>query len=285
MENIETIEKIETEEAPEKDIVIKTENLRKVFPICHSNMQRLGVVLMNKEPDRYKVALRRINLEVRKGENVAVIGNIGSGRTTLLNLLYGITYPTEGTVTINEDINAIMDIRAGFDNELTGRENIVAKCTTLGWTAEEIKEKEEEIIEFSELTDIIDYQMKTYTPGRAARLGFSICVAKPQPLMLVDELASVGGNAYKKKCIQRLYDMSRSDEVTMLYVTAALRLPLPDLCERGLVLKKNKIVYDGPIKKALAYYKNKVHIKGKNLEADVTDADNDDEDDDNDELE
>ena len=102
--------------------------------------------------------------------------------------------------------------------------------------------------------------------------------------MLVDELASVGGNAYKKKCIQRLYDMSRSDEVTMLYVTAALRLPLPDLCERGLVLKKNKIVYDGPIKKALAYYKNKVHIKGKNLEADVTDADND-EDEENDELE
>lgn len=237
-----------------RETVIRTKKISKDYRIFKSNLQRVGAELFGRKKGILKHALNEVSFTVKRGERIAILGNIGSGRSTLLRILAGITYPSSGELFVGDKVTYIMDLRAGFDNELTGRENIRARCISLGWTKAEMKANEEWIIEFAEIEEFVDHQMKTYTSGMAGRLGLAISMALIPEIILVDELSNVGGKHYKAKCIEKLREIAQIPEVTMIYVSSVPSVPI-NLCRRGMVIDEGQIKFDGTIKDAIAFFR------------------------------
>lgn len=237
-----------------QDTVIEVKKMSKNYRICKSNLQRIAVVLFGSKKGFTKHALKDVTFDVKRGERVAILGNIGSGRSTLLRILAGISFPSSGEVAVSDKSTYIMDLRAGFDSELTGRENIRSRCIALGWTKEQMKANEQWVIDFAEIEEFVDQQMKTYTSGMAGRLGFAISIALMPEILLVDGLGNVGARHYQAKCLAKLGEISKNPEVTMIYVSSAQSV-LKKLCRRGIVINEGEIKFDGDIDEAITCYK------------------------------
>lgn len=183
-------------------------------------------------------ALKDINLHIKPGEAWGIIGVNGSGKSTLLKLVCGILKPYKGSVETRGTVAPLIELGAGFDIDLTARENIFLNGAVLGHSKKFMKEKFDEIVEFAELQGFLDMPIKNYSSGMAARLGFSIAtVVRPQ-ILIVDEILSVGDYAFQKKCEQRMNEMLASG-TTLLYVSHSCE-SVKNLCDYALWLEKGE---------------------------------------------
>jgi len=194
-----------------------------------------------------------LSFEIMRGEAVAFLGRNGAGKSTALKIVTGVTYPTSGTVAVRGRVSALLELTAGFDIQLTGRENINMRGQILGLNTEEIKVLEERVVDFAELGVYIDQPMRTYSSGMRSRLGFAFAVSIDPEILVVDETLSVGDNQFQKKCIERIREIMLDENVTVLFVTHFSETA-KEFCTRGIVLDKGRKTFDGPIDQATRYY-------------------------------
>ena len=240
------------------EVVVRFDHVTKTYKLYKNdrarflgifNIDRKGSYLGNVD------ANKDLSFEIKKGEAVAFIGRNGAGKSTALKMITGVAYPTSGTIEVNGRVSALLELTAGFDMQLTGRENIDLRGQILGLTTEEMKEIAPKAIEFAELGVYIDQPMRTYSSGMRARLGFAIAVSIDPEILVVDEALSVGDRAFQKKCIERIREIMMSENVTVLFVTHA-SATAKQFCSRGIVLDKGTKVFEGPIDDAVKYYED-----------------------------
>lgn len=185
------------------------------------------------------IALNRINIDITKGESIGIIGSNGAGKSTLLKVIAGILVPTEGEVKINGKIAPLIELGAGFDMELTGKENIYLNASLLGLSRKEINERFESIVNFSELGDFIHSPLRTYSTGMVSKLGFSIATSVNPDILIIDEVFAVGDEHFKMKCIDRIMGFKQSG-ITMLFVSHSMT-EIKRLCNKVLWLDKGNL--------------------------------------------
>lgn len=192
---------------------------------------------------RFK-AIDSIDLKISKGEVVGIIGTNGAGKSTLLKIISGITTPTTGKVLINGRIAPLIEVGAGLVPDLTGRENIYINGSILGIPRSEIKKKTNEIIEFAELEQFIDTPIKRYSSGMTIRIGFAIATSVDADILIVDEVLAVGDLAFQRKCFDRIENLIKDKNKTVLLVSHNIR-QVERLCSRVILLDHGKVLADG----------------------------------------
>ena len=218
-----------------KDLVISYQNLQKTSikkNLLHFKRQRA---------DRF-VAVKGISFYVREGEILGIIGKNGSGKSTTLNALAGIFSPDSGTIDLHDHSISLLSIGVGFQREMTGRENIVLSGMLLGFSEEQVREKEAEIIEFAELGDFIDKPVRTYSSGMYSKLAFSITAILETDILLMDEVLSVGDQKFKKKSYNKMRNLISNKDRTVVIVSHSLDT-LSKLCDTVMWM------HDGQIKR------------------------------------
>ena len=235
--------------------VIEFKNVTKIYKLFKSDKQRFKAVFNKNAKYKKKIAANNLSFKIQKGESVALFGKNGAGKSTILKMITGVTYPTSGEITVDGRVGALLELTAGFDPEFTGRENIFFRGQLFGLTDEEIRELEPSIVDFADLGDYIDQPTRTYSSGMKARLGFAINSSVRPEILIVDEALSVGDNEFKKKCVDRINKIVKEEDVTFLFVTHSTGVA-KQFCKRGLVLKQGKILFDDNIDDAIEFYKN-----------------------------
>ncbi|MCI8627262.1 MAG: ABC transporter ATP-binding protein [Lachnospiraceae bacterium] len=201
-------------------------------------------------------ALKEISFEVQEGDRVGILGLNGAGKSTLLKVVAGVLKPTEGSVEIKGSIVPLLELGAGFDKQYTGKENIFLYGAMLGHSKEFIREKYEEIIEFSELGDFIDVPVKNYSSGMKSRLGFSIATVVEPDILILDEVLSVGDAKFRKKSEKKIMSMIEKN-VTVLFVSHSLE-QVRRVCNKAILLEKGHIIAQGEIEEVAAVYESKL---------------------------
>ncbi|MFC1709541.1 ABC transporter ATP-binding protein [Candidatus Omnitrophota bacterium] len=199
-------------------------------------------------------AIKDVSFKVKKGEVLGIIGPNGAGKSTILKLLSRIMNPTKGEMKITGRLSALIEVTAGFHNELTGRENTYLNGTILGMTRKEIDEKFDEILEFSGIGEFIDTPVKRYSSGMYSRLGFSVAAHMGPDVLLVDEVLSVGDIAFQAKCAQKMRELLDSG-TTIVIVSHNISL-IQSLCKRVILLDKGEILKEGPEEEVIPYYQD-----------------------------
>lgn len=237
-------------------IAIQLKNVSKRYKLFKNEKMRLMSFFNKKIEFKPKNALANVSFQINRGEAVALFGKNGAGKSTILKLITGVSYPTEGKIRVNGRVSALLELTAGFDPELTGRENIYFRGDILGIKKEELKLSEKDIVEFAELGEYIDQPVRTYSSGMRARLGFAINVNVNPDILIVDEALSVGDRAFREKCRR---DIARKIEngVTFLFVTHSL-IDAKKFCKRGIVMKNGRVVFDGNVNEAAQFYSNNI---------------------------
>ena len=238
-----------------KEVVVKFTDVTKVYKLYKSDRARFKGLFSSKVRYKTNKAVNNLSFEVRRGESVALFGRNGAGKSTILKMVTGVTFPTEGEVYVNGKVSALLELGAGFDPESTGRENISFKCSLMGMTEEEIKAVEPAIVDFADIGDYMDQPLRSYSSGMKARLGFAINVNAQPDILIVDEALSVGDKAFRKKCSAKIDEIMADENVTLLFVTHSL-VTAKEFCSRGIVLEKGKKLFDGPIDEAIEFYDN-----------------------------
>ena len=210
------------------------------------------------------LALDDINLEVKKGEAVGIIGHNGAGKSTLLKLLSRVTAPTDGTISINGRIASMLEVGTGFHPELTGRENVYMNGAILGMTKAEIDKKFDEIVEFSEVAKFIDTPVKRYSSGMYVKLAFSVAAHLDSEIMIMDEVLAVGDMAFQKKCLDKMRSAAKNEGRTVLYVSHNMNT-IRQLCDRCIVLDHGQVIYNGNVEKAIELYANVLAVSQKRI--------------------
>ncbi len=198
-------------------------------------------------------ALDHINIEIKRGEVVGLIGLNGSGKSTTLKIISGILKPTSGTVETNGTISPLIELGAGFDFDLTARENVFLNGAVLGYSKKEMLAKMDDIIDFSELHAFMDTPIKNFSSGMIARLGFAIATITKPEILIVDEILGVGDFLFQQKCEKRISDMM-SGGTTVVVVSHSID-QIERLCDRVIWLDHGKIVKDGSTMEICAEYK------------------------------
>ena len=238
------------------EVVIKFDHVTKTYNLYKNDRGRfLGIFNYNRKGSFLGSvdASKDLSFEIKKGEAVAFLGRNGAGKSTTLKMVTGVTHPTSGDIEVKGRVSALLELAAGFDSQLTGRENINLRGQILGLKRSEIRDLEPRIIEFAELGLYIDQPMRTYSSGMKARLGFAFAVAIDPEILVVDEALSVGDRAFQKKCINRIREIMMDESVTVLFVTHT-SATAKEFCGRGIVLDQGTKVFDGSIDDATAYY-------------------------------
>ena len=228
------------------EILISAIDVGKRFARVHRRATSLKERLVRREQgvrDEFW-ALKHVNVSVRRGETVGLIGPNGSGKSTLLKVLAGILRQTDGEVSINGRVASLLELGAGFDGELTGRENVYLNSALLGVPRSETDALFDEIVEFSELGAFIDNPVKHYSSGMYVRLGFSVAVHIDPDILIVDEVLAVGDAAFQKKCIDRIREFQQRGK-TILFVSHSAGL-VEELCSRAVLLSHGRVLFDGP---------------------------------------
>lgn len=238
------------------EVVIRFDHVTKTYNLYKNDRGRLFGIFNYKRKGTFIGSVNAnddLCFEVKKGEAVAFLGLNGAGKSTALKIVTGVTHPTSGEVMVNGRVSALLELTAGFDMQLTGRENISLRGQILGLSKAAIKEIEPKVIEFAEIGMYIDQPMKTYSSGMRARLGFAFAVAIDPEILVVDEALSVGDRAFKRKCIKRIREIMMDENVTVLFVTHA-SATAKEFCSRGIVLDEGTKVFDGSIEDATVFY-------------------------------
>ncbi len=236
------------------NIAIEVSNMTKNFKLYSDKAATLKERLVRgwKSKPEIRTVLKDINLEIKKGETVALIGVNGSGKSTLLKLMTKIIYPNKGTVKTNGKLTSLLELGAGFHPDFTGRENIYFNAAIFGLTKEEIDKRLDSIIEFSELGDFIDSPVRTYSSGMYMRLAFSVAINVDAEILLIDEILAVGDQHFQDKCFAKLEELSKSS-MTIVIVSHALD-PVKKLCDRAIWISDGEVKEDGNCSKVIDDY-------------------------------
>lgn len=236
-----------------KEAAVIFDHVTKIYKLYKSDRARFKGLFSKKVPYKENRAVNDMSFEIHRGESVALFGRNGAGKSTILKIITGVTFPTEGEVTVNGKVSALLELGAGFDQESTGRENIYFKCSLMGMTVNEIRAVEDSIIEFADIGDYIDQPMRSYSSGMRSRLGFAISANVEPDILIVDEALSVGDKRFQRKCKEKVAEIMADEDVTLLFVTHSLQTAR-DFCRRGIVLEKGKMLFDGDIDEAIEFY-------------------------------
>jgi lipopolysaccharide transport system ATP-binding protein len=245
------------------DIAIKIENLSKKYVIGAKDDRFLYERIANgfkslfsrngKEKETEFWALRDINLEIKQGDVVGIIGKNGAGKSTLLKIISRITQPTTGRITTKGKVASILEVGTGMNRELTGRENIFINGAILGMKQAEIRRKFDEIVSFSGVEKFIDTPIKHYSSGMYVRLAFAIAAHLEPDILIIDEVLAVGDAEFQKKCLGKMEDVAKNQGRTVLFVSHQLGM-VRTLCNVGFVLKSGNLVFEGPSSDAVDWY-------------------------------
>lgn len=198
------------------------------------------------------LALKDVSLDVKKGEAWGLLGLNGSGKSTLLKLICGILKPYKGSVSVTGSIAPLIELGAGFDGELTARENIYLNGALLGHKKSFMEQHFDEIIDFAELHEFVDVPLKNFSSGMSARLGFSIATMVKPDILIVDEVLAVGDSRFQEKCKKRMSDML-SNGTTLLFVSHSIG-QVKELCQKAIWLDKGVVKACGDINEVAALY-------------------------------
>jgi len=236
--------------------VIRVENATVRFNMASEKIDNIKeyFIKLVKRQLRFKefLALKDINLEVKKGESWGIVGRNGAGKSTLLRLICGIIAPASGFVTVNGSISPILALGAGFNPQLTAIENIYLEGAMLGRSRAFMKEHYDEIVAFSELQDFLEMPIKNYSSGMQARMAFAVATVVKPEILIVDEVLGVGDAAFQKKCETRIHEMLQ-DDTTLLFVSHS-RASIERLCDKALWLRKGEAVMSGSANEVCAAY-------------------------------
>ncbi|MEH6488437.1 ABC transporter ATP-binding protein [Hyphomonas oceanitis] len=246
------------------ELAIKADGLGKKYKIGASvaqhdsvrdMLQSVGKKLLkpNKQKESGEFwALRNASFEINRGENVGIIGLNGAGKSTLLKILSQIVTPTEGHATIQGRLGALLEVGTGFHQELTGRENVFLYGSILGMSREEVEQKFDRIVDFSEIADFIDTPVKRYSSGMYVRLAFAVAAHLDPDILLLDEVLAVGDFSFQKKCMDFAKSLEKQGS-TILFVSHNM-FSIKTMCPRVIYLKKGEVVFDGPTDEGLRIY-------------------------------
>ena len=229
-----------------KDLVISYQNLKK------TSIKKTLLHLKRQKPDRF-VAVKGISFYVREGEILGIIGKNGSGKSTTLNALAGIFSPDSGSIDLNGHSISLLSIGVGFIREMTGRENITLSGMLLGFTEEQVKAQEQEIIDFAEIGEFIDMPVRTYSSGMYSKLAFSITAILETDIMLIDEVLSVGDQKFKKKSYEKMKSLISNKDRTVVIVSHSIET-LKQLCDTVMWMHEGQIKRIGDPNEVLDEY-------------------------------
>ena len=189
-------------------------------------------------------ALQDVDFSIEKGEVLGLVGANGAGKSTMLKVISGILKPTKGTVTVHGNIVPMLELGSGFDLELTGRENVFLNGAILGYSEDFLKEKYQEIVDFSELGEFIEMPLRNYSSGMITRLAFSIATVVKPDILIVDEILSVGDAAFQKKSKNRMMELMSGGTTVLLVSHSAEQIT--EMCSRAIWLEKGTMKMIGP---------------------------------------
>ena len=237
-----------------KENAIEIKNMTKTFKLYSDkpNTMKERLVRGFKNKNEVHTVLKNINLEIKKGETVALIGVNGSGKSTLLKLMTKIIFPNKGSVETSGKLTSLLELGAGFHPDFTGRENIYFNAAIFGLTKKEIDDRLDTIIEFSELGEFIDSPIRTYSSGMYMRLAFAVAINVDADILLIDEILAVGDQHFQDKCFAKLEELAKSD-MTIVIVSHSLE-PLKKLCNRGIWINNGEVRMDDKFDKVVNEY-------------------------------
>ena len=228
---------------------IEIAGVTKEFTLRHRrSLKELAVAAVRRQDlgiNTFK-ALDDVTFDVHEGETVALLGFNGSGKSTLLKLISGVLRPDGGRIRTRGRVAGLIEVGAGFHPDLTGRENVFLNGAILGMTKKQIEDAYESIVEFSEIPDFMDTEVKFYSSGMFLRLAFAVAVHSDPEVFLIDEILAVGDEPFQRKCLDEIRGLSDQGK-TLVIVSHDLNM-VSDLCERGVLLDKGVKVADGPSK-------------------------------------
>ncbi|MGN1299291.1 MAG: ABC transporter ATP-binding protein [Candidatus Scatovivens sp.] len=237
-----------------EETVIKITNLVKEYKMFHRKKDRLiEAIFPSKNRHQVFKAMDNLNLEVKKGEVLGILGKNGAGKSTLLKMITGVVTPTSGTIEVKGKISSLLELGAAFNMDLTGIENIYQHGQVMGLTDEQIKLKEKEIIEFADIGDHIYQPVKTYSSGMFARLAFACAINVDPDILIVDEALSVGDIAFQLKCFKK-FEQFKEKGKTILFVTHSVTDVLKN-CTRAIIIDKGRKIFEGTTKDGVEKYK------------------------------
>ncbi len=243
----------------DKDVAISLKNVSMTFNLNKEkvdNLKEYVIKFITRKLEFKKFyALQNIDIEVKKGDHLAILGLNGAGKSTLLKTIVGVYKPSEGTVEKCGVIAPLLELGAGFDPNYSGKENIYLYGAILGYDRNYIDKKYNEIVEFSELGHFIDVPIKNYSSGMKARLGFSIATAVEPDVLILDEVLSVGDTKFRKKSLAKVQSMFE-DGVTVLFVSHNIE-QVKSICNKAILLEKGKIIARGSIDEVIPVYEEK----------------------------
>ena len=236
------------------EVVLKIEGLSKGYKMFARKKDRIIETLFP-AVKRHGVfeAMHNFNLEVKKGEVLGVLGKNGAGKSTLLKMITGVVTPTSGTIEAKGKISSLLELGTAFNQELTGYENIYQHGQVMGLTNEEIKSREQEIIEFADIGDHLYQPVKTYSSGMFARLAFACAINVDPDILIVDEVLSVGDMSFQLKCFKKFQQFKESGK-TILFVTHSITDILRN-CTRTIIIDSGRKIFDGDVKEGVEKYK------------------------------
>jgi teichoic acid transport system ATP-binding protein len=230
--------------------------ISKSYKLFKNERQRFLSVFSNRVSHETIMANDNLSFTIRRGESVALLGPNGAGKSTTLKIIAGVTRPDRGLLEVNGRVSALLDLSAGFDPQLTGRENLKLRCQVWGLSQSRVKALLPEIIEFAELGTFIDQPIKTYSSGMRARLGFAFASSLRPDILIMDEVLAVGDRHFSKKSLARTREIMDRANTTVLFVTHSLG-SAQEFCSRGIVINHGRADFDGPIDEAIKFYEAK----------------------------
>jgi ABC-2 type transport system ATP-binding protein len=234
----------------ERRVIIDHVSKRFVLRHTHSLKETFIALISRKKLATTFDALHNVTFDIREGESVALLGFNGSGKSTMLKLISGVLRPDGGQVLTRGRIAGLIEVGAGFHPDLSGRENIYLNAAILGMTKDEVDEKFDDIVAFSEIEQFIDTEVKHYSSGMFVRLAFAVAIHTRADIMLVDEILSVGDEPFQRKCLNKIRELQEAG-TTMVVVSHDLDT-VANLCSRGILIRNGHVEFDGDSKEAVA---------------------------------
>lgn len=233
---------------------IEVTDISKQFVLRHTRSIKEAVVwlIKGRRGDLSKKfhALKNVSMEIGTGETVALLGLNGSGKSTLLKHISGVMLPDSGTVRTRGRVAGLIEVGAGFHPDLSGRDNVYLNGAILGMTEQQVNDRFDAIVEFSEIGQFIDTEVKFYSSGMYLRLAFSVAVHTDPEVFLIDEILAVGDEPFQRKCLEKIQELAANGK-TLVVVSHDLDL-VSRICARGILLEHGNVVFDGPIHEAVA---------------------------------
>lgn len=249
------------------EIIVKLENISKHYRMYKQNLHQAIEALCPVNITLHKkfTALQDINLEIRRGDSIGIVGRNGSGKSTLLQIISGVLAADQGHMELNGSLAALLELGAGFNPNFTGKENVYLYGSILGMGRDELDAKYEQILNFADIGDFIDQPVKTYSSGMYVRLCFSVAISRQPDILIVDEALAVGDEAFQRKCYKTITDYIDSGN-TLIFVSHSAGTVV-ELCNKAVLLDRGEIISRGSPKKVVANYQKLVFSPKERFES------------------